>query len=671
MISGRPVFAAASPASVIAAILAHDPPWLSATSTSVSPTLDATVQRCLAKSPDDRFQSASDLRFALQTLGHEPPHEADVGRHRRRRALPLRAVLIVAGAIALTGIGWMVTRPRSFVGASVPRLLNPLQVTHAVGVEDDAAWSPDGRTLAYAADPRGGLENSNWDIWVVQPGGTQSLNRTPESAADDRFPSWSPNGVQLAFWSSRDGGGCYVMPALAGSPRRIAEASRLDPNPPAWSADGSQIACVTLEGADVYATIHTLRDGSSRRVALPGPVGRRLDLTWSPDQKFMAYVETSSGLASDATQLWVLRLGDGKAFPITEGRYRTWSPSWSPQSDAVYFVSNLDGAMDLWRQALAADGGPVGPAARVTTGIGMRSASLSSDGSKLVYSQGRKIANVWRAPIPANGRVAWHDAQQITFDQAYIEFVNVSPDRKRLIVTSDRSGNPDLWQLSLDGGEMQHVVADPAPDWGGTWSPDGEYIAFFSYRSGNRDLWRVAVKGGPAEQLTDDPGSDLLPTWSPDGKTIAFESRRAGAVGIWLLPAAGGQPRPVPTLGPRWAPRWSPDGRWLAALSLAGELWRISPTGADPEVRLADQVGASIWSRDSRSVYFTGQGTRQNTVFAMPTDGGPERALVDLSGRRGVIGDMATDGPNLYFTWEEHLGDVWVADVVQAPPHSR
>jgi Tol biopolymer transport system component len=494
MITGRPAFAAASPASVIAAILAHDPPPLSATATSVSPALDATVQRCLAKSADDRFQSASDLRFALQTLGHEPPHGADVGPHRGRRTLPVSAVLTVAGAITLAGIGWMVTRPRSYVPASVPSLLNPLQVTNAVGVEDDAAWSPDGRTLAYAANPSGGIEAGNWDIWVVQPGGTQSLNRTPDSAADDRFPAWSPDGKLLAFWSNRDGGGCYVMPTLAGSPRRIAEASLQDPNPPAWSADGNQLACVTLDGTDVYATIHTLRGGSSRRVALPGPVKSR---------------------------------------------------------------------------------------------------------------------------------------------------------------------------------RLFQIVADPAPDWGGTWSPDGRYIAFFSYRSGNRDLWRVAVNGGPAEQLTDHPAPDLLPNWAPDGQTIAFLSSRADRAGIWLLPTGGGQPRPVPTSEEMLGPQWSPDGRWLAVLSVALELWRISPTGADPEVRLVDQVRAIGWSHDSRSIYFTGQGTRQNTVFAVPTDGGPERALVDLSGRRGMIGDIATDGPNLFFTWEENLGDLWVADVVQAPPHSR
>ena len=84
-------------------------PWLS---TNVSPALDATVQRCLAKSADDRFQSASDLRFALQTLGHEHPHGADVGPHRSRRNLPMRGMLTVAGAITLAGIGWMVTRPR-------------------------------------------------------------------------------------------------------------------------------------------------------------------------------------------------------------------------------------------------------------------------------------------------------------------------------------------------------------------------------------------------------------------------------------------------------------------------------------------------------------------------------------------------------------------------------
>ena len=429
---------------------------------------------------------------------------------------------------------------------------------------------------------------------------------------------------------------------------------------------------MTLDGTDVYATIHTLRDGSSRRVALPGPpVSRRLFIAWSPDQKFMAYIETPAGLNSDATQLWVLRLGDGKAFPVTEGRSRTWSPSWSPQSDAIYFVSNLEGAMDLWQQSLAADGVPVGPPVRVTTGIGMRAASLSPDGSKVVYSQGRKIANVWRVSIPASGRGTWADAHQVTFDQAYIEFLSVAPDGKRLIVTSDRSGNPDLWQLSVDGGELQQIVADPAPDWGGTWSPDGRYIAFFLYRSGNRDLWRVAVNGGPAEQLTDHPG--------PRHRARLVAGRTDNRVYV----RSGRQDRHLAAADWRRATATRADIRrddgsavvagWTVvggALRRRGTVAHLANWRRSPSATCRPGGNYPLVARRQEHLFHR-SGDPPEYCLRCADRRWPGRALVDLSGRRGVIGDIATDGPNLYFTWEEHLGDVWVADVLQAPPHSR
>src|SRR6185295_8247563 len=120
-------------------------------------------------------------------------------------------------------------------------------------------------------------------------------------------------------------------------------------------------------------------------------------------------------------------------------------------------------------------------------GLGIRSAAFSPDGSRLAYSRGGWVRNVWRVPMPSDRPATWADAEQVTSEHAHIEFVDVSPDGALLAVSSDRRGNQDLWLLPAAGGEMTPLTTDPAPDWDPRWSPDGREIAFYAYRSGNRD----------------------------------------------------------------------------------------------------------------------------------------------------------------------------------------
>ncbi len=128
-----------------------------------------------------------------------------------------------------------------------------------------------------------------------------------------------------------------------------------------------------------------------------------------------------------------------------------------------------------------------------------------ADGARVAYSKGRKISNVWRVPIVEDRVATWADAERVTHDQAFIEFVDVSPDGTELVVSSDRS----------DARLASRLLAD------------GKEILFCAFRSGNRDLWVVPAAGGAARQLTAHEERDSYPTWSPDGTRIAFDSRRS------------------------------------------------------------------------------------------------------------------------------------------------
>jgi TolB protein len=319
-------------------------------------------------------------------------------------------------------------------------------------------------------------------------------------------------------------------------------------------------------------------------------------------------------------------------------------------------------------QPLSNDATPTGDPEVVTTGLGIQSVDLLQDGTKIAYSKGGRFGNLWRVPILPDRVATWPDSEQLTFDQALIEFVDVSPDGRRLIVNSSRSGFYDLWLLPAEGGELQPLTSDTPADDDSSWSPDGKEIAFYTRRTGNRDVFVMPSEGGPMRQLTTYAGADANPVWSPDGKVIAYMSVRDGNRDIWLTTPKGDEHiRLTEHPAVDRHPAFSPDGRWIAFDSFRADdgphIWRIGADGSDPE-RLTTRRGRMpVWAPDGEKIYFLTPD--RNEIWAVTLAGRTERAVADLSGSPGTRGPyaLATGGNHLYFTWEETLGDIWIMDI--------
>ncbi|MDA2931308.1 hypothetical protein MYX84_15420 [Acidobacteria bacterium AH-259-O06] len=178
--------------------------------------------------------------------------------------------------------------------------------------------------------------------------------------------------------------------------------------------------------------------------------------------KFLAEFlqQDADGDAAEVTRLWTVPSPGGDPTPITDGRTNDRNPTWSTDGRKLFFVSNRGGTMDLWQQRMGDRGKPVGEAEPVTTGLVIHSAVFSSDGAKLAYSRGRPVANVWRVPIRTDRAATWGDARQITFDNALVEFFDVSPEGKRLVVSGLVSGR-EVAGLRLG--------SSPLSDTGGGW----------------------------------------------------------------------------------------------------------------------------------------------------------------------------------------------------------
>ena len=380
------------------------------------------------------------------------------------------AAATVAMALALVGA------LAYFLGQSSStnlRFTSPIQITSAAGVEDFPTWSPEGERLAFQSD-----ESGNHDIWVTQLGGGGAVNRTVARVEEDRSPSWSPDGSQIAFFSGTD---VFVMPAVGGPPRQVyaPDSARVTFGVD-WSGDGAELAVTFGAPEGRFIDIFSLQSQETRRIAHPSC----LEMSWSPDGSYIACVDAANDRVP-FTSLYLLPSSGGEPITVTDRTSREWSPSWSPDGRRLFFVSNRGGSMDLWQQRIG-DEGPVGAPEPLTVGVGMRRAAFSPDGTKLAYSRGQLVSNVWRIPILGDRAASWEDAEQITTGQARTGLGDVSADGRNLLVNRNR----DIWVLPAEGGAMTQLTTNTGR---GRWSPDGREILF----GRNRDLWVMPAEGGP------------------------------------------------------------------------------------------------------------------------------------------------------------------------------
>jgi Tol biopolymer transport system component len=243
--------------------------------------------------------------------------------------------------------------------------------------------------------------------------------------------------AKIAFLAGHeDEWGLFTMFAVGGSLRKVLSGSSLSLCAPQGSADGTEIALSIHESGRNRVDILSLQTQHTRRIALPEFNGNPcLDLSWSPVGRFFARPEQRSAGNSTVGD----PLSGGERVAITDGRTQVWSPSWASDGRKLFFVSNRRGIMDLWQQRIRRDGRPEGEPDPVTPGLEIRTARFSPDGSRLAYTRGGPVANVWRVPLLPDRPATWADAEQITFESSFVEHLDLSPDGKRRVVASDRA----------------------------------------------------------------------------------------------------------------------------------------------------------------------------------------------------------------------------------------
>ncbi len=607
MLTGTHAFLKETVPDTLAAVMDHDPAW-SLLRADTPPALRRVLHRCLNKDPQRRLRHIGDAALEIEEA-HREAAGAGSTTTGARKSTGWRMVATV-GVIALV-IGVLVGSV-----ARNPALVAPestggriLQLTDHPMVEAWPSFSPDGRSVVYASNASG-----DWDIYLQRAGGTNAINLTEDSEANDDSPALSPDGELIAFHSDRGGTkGIFLMGATGESVRRLTDDEGSNP---AWSPDGSRIVYgigeeISFNPAGRNAITATLWIVNVESQSEPQHLETGRDAvqpSWSPNRHRIAFWGLDRAAGSGQRDIWTVSSAGGVAVAATQDAHVDWNPVWSADGLYLYFASDRAGGMNVWRLPIDEESGTVlGPAQQITTGASSQHMhlALGRTNDQLAYVERRTSTNLFRVGFdPASGDLTG-DPTPITGTSRTVTRPDVSNDGQWLTYSLWGS-REEIIVSRVDGSDVRQLTDDEFRNRGPRWSPDDSQIVFYSDRSGSYEIWSMNPDGSSLEQLTDTSESEILPLWSPDGTQVVYAARQEAH----LLTLESGLVESLPGAPSEWTPSsWSPDGSKLTGTS-EGSLNIYSRDSSSVIRKVEGASNTHRWLDDQTLVYSFGQQMR-------------------------------------------------------------
>lgn len=509
-----------------------------------------------------------------------------------------KLAVLAIGLLVLAGFGIYLARIRT----SVPGNVASVPLTTYPGTELAPTFSPDGDEVAFEwFQPSAPAEA---DLYVKQVGQERALRLTNHRA---KFiePAWSPDGKNIAFvMLNEDGVGIYLIPALSGPERRLAELGKSYPySRLSWSADSRWLAFakpVSLK-TSIVQTFRThllnVETGEQRILPLTSPeCAMVLHPSFSFDGKYIASDCTLSGGVGNKIYTQNSKGGEIKEVTlITSPLVGLDGLEWSRDGRSIFFCA--EGR--LWRVRATGGTPEVLPFAQ-----GGMMFAVARTGERLAFAQGQVDRNLWSVELASETKLA--GSPKIFAPSTRLQWgPRFSPDGNRVVFESDRSGTLEIWLADSDGANPTQLTFLRSNTGTPSWSPDGRNIAFDSRVSGHAELYIVSVDGGSPRKLMTGTSSASHPFWSQDGKWIYFTTERPLA--IWKLPSRGGPSIRLTTEG-RYYPQESVDGKvvFYAVGPRPVRLWSVSVGGG--EERQVEGMPAlaldANWAPARHEIYF-------------------------------------------------------------------
>jgi Tol biopolymer transport system component len=645
MLSGVRAFRRDTPAETMTAVLKDDPPELSDPVRLVSPALERIVRRCLEKNPEQRFQSARDLSFALGALtGTEAS-----GVARATAAVPHRMPLLpwLAAALALVAVAagtWFVARR--------PQPTTRMQFALAVPDEmsiSHMAVSRDGSMLVFVSPE----ESSALPMLFVQRVGSPSVTPLPGTQGAS-FPFWSPDGAFVAFFAN---GKLLKMAISGGTPQVLASA--LAARGGSWGSKGVIIYSPNTESPIWRVNV----DGTG---AAPVTDGIRI--------------------AGVQSHRWPVFLPDGNHFLFWAGNFGNLKDD---RSSGIY-VSSLDSkerklvvfchssfGYDV-HNLFYADG----QRQLVSVAFDTSTATVSGSTTAIANVVGFQPSTYWVAlTVAQNGTLiyntgvgaalsvlTWTDraGKELSRigDSAIMANPALSPDGSRIAldISDQKANNVDIWIESTSGAGNSRFTFDPAEEVVGVWSRDGRIVAYRLADDSGASVFLKSATGLERERkrfTVQDSMDDIFPnSWSLDDQQIMCTHQTSSGYYLELVPVAGGAPtRFLTSKGSETNGQISPDGKWVIYASDESGVWEIYVTsfpGAAGKWQVSRGGGTEPrWRGDGKEIFYIAP---SGMLTAVPVNGettfatGTPAPLFQIHGRAPISStdvftyDVAKDG---------------------------
>ena len=665
MITGRRAFQEESMAETMSAIVKEEPPEMSESNPNISPSLERIVRRCLEKKPERRFQTASDLGFALESLAMPTSSGANLAEAVQTLDTPAttgrggwreRVAWIAAGVLGLALISLGVASFRRPVPIAKPVRLfvNPPEKATRF---DSAKISPDNRTLAFIAT----VEDER-QIWLRPLGSSTAKPLAGTERAEGVV--WSPDSQFIGFSAE---GKLNKISLSGGSATTlgVAPVGRLSGD---WNHDGVIIFASSGKGikrisaAGGSVTDVTTVDEAQGEVSHSWP-------TFLPDGRHFLYSADNRDLNKQGIYVSSLDGGEARLVLSTDGRAHAVEDPDTPGEGYMVFIRQgalLAQPFDFRQYQLK--GEPVRLADQlqtVTTGVSVtENIMIFAEGTldqrlTWVDRSGKKLGTV--GPVGTYG------------------LRDISPDDQHVAATryDEKTRKQDIWLSDLARGTETRFTVDPAEDSWPTWSPDGNRIVWLSDRSRKSGIYMKAANGSGQDELLFESDNQKFPMhWSPDGRFLLYrEHDPQKGTDLWILPIEG-EHKPYPWLSTQFdESSWhgfSPDGKWIAYSSTetgrseiyiqafvpgepaSGAKWPISSGGGT----------MPIWRRDGRAMYYFDTKSKMMEVevtLGSKIVAGVPKELFDIGPLRADMSrawSMTGDGQRLLFVTRAEDADL-------------
>jgi eukaryotic-like serine/threonine-protein kinase len=689
LITGRRAFTGSTKVVTLAAVLTKDPEPMSQVVQGLSPTLEKMIARCLRKGPERRWQSMADLQIALEDLREEghapratPPAVSSLNRRWKRGVAA--GLAVVATAVLALGAWWQSTRTLPSVTPN--RTLTKL--TSDLGWTDHPTISLDGKTLAYSSDRSG---EGNLDIWIqhIPDGSPVRLTRGP---ADDTDASFSADGSRIAFQSTKDGGGIYLIPTLGGEERLVAARGFS----PRFSPDGKWLAYGVAEerGSRIYVTP---ADGGPATLLAAG-FYRTQAHVWSPDGSHLLFwgqrerdvppehntdwyvmaVPAGSPVATDARSV-LLR----ERFQAFQGL--PYPDAWVSASSRILFHGAVGDSSNMWQVAISPEGWRVkGAPQRVTFGTtDEAAASVTADG-RMVFISRTTGSDIWSLPIDAERGKPQGALQRVTQDSSDDYDPTLSDDGTSLLFRSRRAGRFAI-VLKRIGSNTETVLTRVPLDHFAAISRDGTKVAYSFHEKDKMPVHIVAAGGGAPVRVCDDCGE--VKEWSPRGDQILYVTERdPSGVGLLTIGSAHDNAWLAHSVHGIYGPRVSSDGDWIAfnsrtdrlapARVFIARIQRGTIAGEKEWIEISRDGNAPSWSPRATLLYFWSDRDGSPCLWAQRLDSvtkqpsGPPFGIQHFHSRGLSLKNLYLGEPGvavahdkIVFNLGEHTGNVWMTEV--------